>query len=179
MRHPTSVRIVAPGRRSASASATLRRRYGVTSELPPPMASWLAFGPITATLETPAGRSGSSPSLTSRTVPSAATSRATARRPGTSSSRSGADVSGTPTRCIRSSTRRTSASTTDSSTSPARTAAAREAPSQAGGPGISRSRPARTAGTVEWVPNQSDITSPSKPHSSLSTPSTRSGCSPQ
>ena len=88
MRHPTSVRIVTPGRRSASASATLRRRCGVTSELPPPIASWPAFGPITATLETPAGLSGSSPSLTSRTVPSAATSRATARRPGSSSSRS-------------------------------------------------------------------------------------------
>ena len=124
MRHPTSERIVAFGRRSASASATLRRRYGVTSELPPPMASWLALGPITATLETPAGPSGSSPSLTSRTVPSAATSRATARRPGSSSSRSSPGArsvaSSTPTRAISRNTWRIWPSTTVSSTSPSR-----------------------------------------------------------
>ena len=51
-----------------------------------------------------------------------------------------------PTRPSRSKTWRSSSSTRDSSTSPARTAAAREGPSQADGPGISRSRPARTAG---------------------------------
>ena len=40
MRQPTSHVTDASGSRSASASATLRRRCGVTSELPPPMASW-------------------------------------------------------------------------------------------------------------------------------------------
>ena len=51
-------------------------------------------------------------------------------------------------------------------TSPARTAAASFSPKNCGGPGISRSSPAFAAGTVLCVPNQSDITRPSKPHSS-------------
>ncbi len=183
---PTSEKIEASGRRSASASATRRRRCGVTSELPPPMASWAALGPMTATLATPAGSRGNSPSLTSRTVPSTATRRATARRPGSSSSRSScSSVTGAvvppriPTRPISRSTLRTWPSTTDSSTTSSRTAAASVGPSQAEGPGISRSRPACAAASVAWVPNQSDTTSPSKPHSPRSTPPMRSACSLQ
>ena len=41
-------------------------------------------------------------------------------------------------------------------------------PNHCGGPGISRSRPAFAAGAVLCVPYQSDITTPSKPHSSRS-----------
>ena len=182
MRQPTSKLMEASGSRSASASSTRRRRCGVTSELPPPMASWPALGPITATLPTLAASNGNSPSLTRRTVPSVATRRATARRPGSSDSAS-SDAVGPPpripTRPISRRTWRTWPSTTDSSTSPERTAAAREGPSQADGPGISRSSPASAAGAVECVPNQSDMTSPSKPHSRRSTPPISSGCSPQ
>ena len=183
IRHPTSEVTAASGSRSARASSTRRRRCGVTSELPPPMASWAALGPMTATLDTLPAASGSRPSLTSRTVPSAATCRATARRPGSScscSTPSAATVpSRIPTRPIKRRTLRTCPSTTDSSTAPSRTAAANVGPSQAEGPGISRSSPASAAGTVECVPNQSDMTSPSKPHSRRSTPPMRSGCSPQ
>ena len=79
------------------------------------------------------GPSGSSPSLTSRTVPSAATSRATARRPGSSSSRSSVLGAGRVARArppgrISRSTCRTWSSTTVSSTTPSRTAAARVGP---------------------------------------------------
>ena len=88
MRQPTSKLIEASGSRSASASSTRRRRCGVTSELPPPMASWPALGPITATLPTLVASNGNNPSLTRRTVPSVATRRATARRPGSSDSAS-------------------------------------------------------------------------------------------
>ena len=155
MRHPTSEHTDAPGRRSASASSTRRRRCGVTSELPPPMASWPALGPMTATLPTVAASSGNNPSLTSSTVPSAATRRATARRPGSSYSASAVAVGSPPripTRSMSRSTLRTWPSTTDSSTCPARTAAARDGPSQAEGPGISRSSPATAAGTVRVRP---------------------------
>ena len=125
---------------------------------------------------------GNSPSLTRRTVPSVATRRATARRPGSSDSalagarRAAAedphpahepqdvahlainhrlvDLSGTHRRGQR-----------------------RAEPGRRSG--ISRSSPATAAGAVECVPNQSDMTSPSKPHSRRSTPPIRSGCSPQ
>ena len=125
------------------------------------MASCAALGPITATLDTAPASSGSSPSLTSSTVPAAATSRATDRRPGSSCSASseGAGAPRIPTRSMSPSRRRTLSSTTASSTTPSRTAEASEGPSQADGPGISRSRPATAASRVEWVPNQSDTTS--------------------
>ncbi len=180
MRHPTSWRTSTPGMRSASAAARLRRRCGVTSELPPPTASCAALGPITATLDTAPTSSGSSPSLTSSTVPAAATWRATDRRPGSSSSDSaeGAGAPRIPTRSMSPSRWRTFSSTTASSTTPSRTAAARDGPSQADGPGISSSRPATAASRVEWVPNQSDMTSASEPHLPRSTRPIRSGCSP-
>ena len=84
-----------------------------------------------------------------------------------------------PTRPMSRSTWRTWPSTTASSTTPSRTAAARVGPSQAEGPGISRSRPACAAGAVECVPNQSDMTTPSNPHSPRRMPPISSGCSPQ
>ena len=104
-----------------------------------------------------AGASGSSPSLTSRTVPSAATSRATARRPGSSSSRSVGDAAAPrkPDPVHQPQHVADLPSTTVSSTSPSRTAAARVGPNQAEGPGISRSRPARAAG-----PSSGSRTSP-------------------
>ena len=52
------------------------------------------------------------------------------------------------------------------STSPSASAAARRAPSAAPGPGISRSSPARAGSTVVRTANQSEITTPSQPHSS-------------
>jgi hypothetical protein len=83
------------------------------------MASWPALGPITATLPTADGSNGSKPSLTSRTVPSAATRRATARRPGSSTPLVGTVVPPRiPTRPISRRTWRTWPSTTDSSTCP-------------------------------------------------------------
>ncbi len=110
-----------------------------------------------------------SPSLWTSTVPSITTRRATRRRPGSSSSRSGwspatAD-SRSPTRSMRRSRWWALSSSTASETSPLATAAASVGPNQADGPGISRSSPAVAAGAVLWVPNQSDMTRPSKPHS--------------
>ena len=49
----------------------------------------------------------------------------------------------------------------------------------AGGPGISRSSPALAAGAVLLVPNQSDITTPSQPHSWRSRSVSSLGCSLQ
>ncbi len=61
------------------------------------------------------------------------------------------------------------ASTADSGTRPARTASTSAAPQGPPGPGISRSIPARAGASVSHAAHQSDITSPSKPHSSFST----------
>ena len=154
----------------ASASAMLRRRCGVTSELPPPMASWRGVrADDRHARHGLGGSSGRSPSLTSSTVPSAATWRATARRSGSSSSGSSDDVGPTEDAHPRHQAAGRAAPARPRPTRrrrPSRTAAASVGPSQAEGPGISRSSPASAAGAVECVPNQSDITSPSKPHSS-------------
>ena len=82
------------------------------------MASCAALGPMTATLETLAGSSGSRPSLTSRTVPSAATRRATAAAPGRPppARRAPSIRPRIPTRPMSRRTWRTWPSTTDSST---------------------------------------------------------------
>ena len=53
-----------------------------------------------------------------------------------------------------------------SSTSPARTASTSASRHGLAGPGIARSSAALAAAAVERVANQSDITRPSKPHSS-------------
>ena len=80
-------------------------------------------------------------------------------------------------RCISLRTFRARSRTVAGATSPAVTAATSLAPRSRAGPGISRSSPAFTVGAVEREPNQSDITAPSKPHSSRSTSVSSQRCS--
>ena len=70
-----------------------------------------------------------------------------------------------PALSTRERTSRTRSSTVFSSTRPWLTALTRAGPQCTGGPGISRSKPALTGGAVEYVPHQSDMTSPLNPHS--------------
>ncbi len=108
-------------------------------------------------------------SLRSSTKLSPAARRQIARSIGSSMHTSGGfSSSSRPVRSMSASTRCALSSSTFSSTSPARTASASLSPKNCGGPGISRSRPALAAGTVLCSPYQSDMTRPSKPHSSRS-----------
>jgi hypothetical protein len=64
--------------------------------------------------------------------------------------------------------RRTFSSIAASDTRPSRTAATSASPHGERGPGMARSSAALAAASVERVAVQSDMTTPSKPHSSLS-----------
>ena len=81
-----------------------------------------------------------------------------------------------PTRAASRSRRRTLSSIAVSATSPARTAATRASPHGPAGPGITRSSRPSPAAASERAANQSDMTTPSKPHSPLRT-SRSIGCS--
>ena len=107
-----------------------------------------------------------------------ATSRASAAPSGGSGTVAGSTAGGTPSsspaRAASRSTRRTLSSTTASATVPARTAATSAAPHGSPAAGITTSSPALALASVLRAAVQSEITTPSKPHSSFSR-SCRSG----
>ena len=74
-----------------------------------------------------------------------------------------------PTRRASSSSRTSLSSSSSSLTWPSATALASSSPQGPSGPGIDRSSVATAVGTVLRAACQSDVTTPSKPHSSLST----------
>ena len=161
--------------RSRSPASGVTVRCGVTLALPPPCTTAVAaLGPITATrCSAPGsrgrtarardvGRCGAGPWTRPRSPGPAA------HRSGSSTEVSGGSTRAAPTRSRSRSSRRACSATTWRGTSPASTAAA------SGGPEVLRRAPASRGRarrgpprTVAWVANQSDMTSPSKPHSSL------------
>ena len=78
----------------------------------------------------------------------------------------GSKPSSAPTRVASLSRRSTLASTASSLTRPSRTAATSASPHGPSGPGMARSSAALPAASVLRAAVQSDITSPSQPHSS-------------
>ncbi len=172
LKQPRSCATSTPGaaKRARSPASGETGGCGVTRALPPP---WItvasAFGPITAIVFASTSTGSTASAFLSNTKLSAAARRQIARSIGSSmQTSSGRSSSRRPVRSINPSTRSALSSTTFSDTSPERTAAASFSPKNCGGPGISRSSPARAAGTVLCRPNQSDMTRPSNPHSSRS-----------
>ena len=166
--------------RAVSASNGPRPWSARTRALPPP---WgrpkRAYGPIRATRRAVAGSGRASPSFFSSTIARAAARRMTSRVAWSSAVTSSVPDSSAPTQAPSSRIRATSGSSSRSRTSPRSTAASRAGPRSRGGPGISRSSPARTDSTALCVPNQSLMTAPSKPHSPRSTSPISHGCSLQ
>ena len=155
--------------RSPSSGATVYG--GKTVALPPPsVRATAAFGPSTATRCSEPPVSGSRfPALRASTNEAAAASRSNAETTGASGAGGSPGAAAPAARAPSPSTRSTFASTADSGTRPARTASTSAGPHGPPGPGISRSIPARAGASVSHAAHQSDITSPSKPHSSFST----------
>ncbi len=104
------------------------------------------------------------------TKPAAAVARSSAATAsslhGRARGASGSTPSSAPTRAASRSSRSTFASTACSLTRPSRTASTSASPHGPSGPGIARSSAALPAPSVERAAVQSDITSPSQPHSS-------------
>ena len=162
----------------------LGRCTGSTRTLPPPcVCGSIELGPISASRSTlPAGRGRTPRSFFSRTKERAPTSRSSA---GSMRAECGdatwpAPLPSTaplsaPTLRARPSSRATLWSISASGTRPARTAASSESPQGPFGPGMMRSRPPSALETVDVVADQSDTTTPLKPHSVLSRPSSRTG----
>ena len=144
---------------------------GKTVALPPPsVRATAAFGPSTATRRSEPPYSGSRfPAFRASTNDAAAASRSNEATAGASGAGGSPDGGRASTRAPSPSTRSTFASTADSGTRPARTASTSAAPHGPPGPGISRSIPARAGASVSHAAHQSDMTRPSKPHSSFST----------
>ncbi len=156
---------------------------GSSAALPPPMIHAVSAAvPMSAT-EPSARRSrgSSASSFCSSTKLAAAASRMSARCAGSSTDPGSPPPtpSVAPVRSASVFSRSTMRSTVARSTSPASTASVSARPNHCGGPGISRSRPALAAGAVLCVPNQSEITNPSKPHSSRRTVVSSHSCSLQ
>jgi hypothetical protein len=156
------------GSAARSSSSGASTRVALTSELPAPWNRGVrANSPTTAIVSPAPGASGSSaPSFLSRTAHSAATARASAWCAPASKPRASG---GRAARSSSASMRATAASSRRSSSSPARTAATIRVSLRPRFGGISRSSPAASAATRSSTAPQSDITSPSKPHSSRST----------
>ncbi len=74
-----------------------------------------------------------------------------------------------PTRRATASSLTSLSSSSSSGTCPARTASASAWPQYLFGPGMARSSPPTAVGTVLRVASQSEVTTPAKPHSPLST----------
>ncbi len=154
---------------------------GTTMELPPPPVRAIsALGPITAMLWTRAASRGRRPIVFfSSTVPSSATSRASAR----CCAELMIEESGagwgfkSPVHMITRSIRVILSSMTGSFTSPRRTASRRLSPRRNCPLGISISRPAFTVGTMLCTAPQSETTIPLNPHSRFSTSVRRNGFS--
>ena len=180
--HPgATVTSACPANAAASPAAGVDTVFGITTALPPPwMAGRIAFGPITATRRTRAGSIGSAASfsLRNRTNDAAAARR---RRAGSTGAGTGAAPSvgpvRAPTRLASRSRRITLSSSTSAATEPSATAAASCPPHGPSGPGIARSRAARAVPAVLRAACQSDVTTPSKPHSPFSTSRSRRACS--
>ncbi len=162
------------------ASAGTDTLDGMTPALPPPwMVGQKALDPATVTLRRESGSSGSvSASLRSSTNEAAVARRsrsglimaAPARGPSHTSSSA-------PTRRARRSSRRTLSSTTSSATVPSSTALTSASAQGPDGPGMDRSSPPSAVAVVLRAACQSETTTPSKPHSSLSTSRSRAGFS--
>ena len=138
-------------------------------ELPPPMVrSSAALGPMSATVVSAVGSSGSAPVVPEQHHPGRGRAGTAPARCGSSTDSSGrSTVRSTASRAVTStSTSRTSPSTTDSSTAPARTCSA-EPLAVDGARSGHRHVETRVRGLDRRVaPSQSETTKPSKPHSS-------------
>ena len=156
---------------------------GSSAALPPPMIHVVSAAvPMTATERIAPRSIGSSASSFCRSTKlAAAVSRMRARCAGSSTEPGSPPPtpSVAPVRSASTFSRSTMRSTVARSTSPASTALVRAVPNHWGGPGISRSSPAFAAGAVLCVPNQSEMTKPSNPHSSRSTVVSNHSCSLQ
>ena len=178
----TMLQVTQPGRTvslvcgSRPASASVSALAGVdtltcgTVALPPPWVTGLtALGPISATLRSAAGSSGSTPASLLSSVNAAAAQR----RSSIGSASTGPPFAAepldpsAPTRRASRRMRRTLVSTSSSLTSPARTAAVSWPPHGPAGPGMARSSPATAVATVLRAACQSDRATPWNPHSSL------------
>ena len=156
--------------------------YGArTCAEPPPMfVVSRACRPTSATVAS--GGSGSVCSwLRSTVIPEAARRVSCSRRVGLSGSVAAAGQTrvspSAPTRPASRKRRRTWSSTTSTATSPLLTAATSAVLHGLCSAGITRSRPPFAAAATDLVANQSDISSPSHPHSDLRMPLFISSCS--
>ena len=159
--------IASPKRaRSASSGSSASGRTAILANVPPWKQGALAFGPSTAMRGKRTGSSGRIASaLRTRVKPAAAASTSSAPA---SAAGSGAPLSRPNRRAVRA-TRSAASRTRSRSTCPSATAPELFEPRKRAGPGISRSRPPFNDGTVECVPNQSLMNTPSNVHSPFAT----------
>ncbi len=147
--------------------------------LPPPSTmACFARAPISAILPSDGGCTGSVPSrfaastndLTASSLASAGPSTGAGRRSGGTISAAPASA---PILAASRSTRLTCSSITSGRTAPSRTAATSRLPHRLALAGMTTSNPPFAVPAVSCAAIQSETTTPSKPHSSLSTPSWR------
>ena len=185
-----------PASAAVIASAGTETLDGITPALPPPwMVGQKALGPATVTLDRDAGSSGRAPaSLRSSTNEAAVARRSRSglimTAPFTSPAPASAGGPGGPARLFEMnsgsrapsrrasrSSRRTLSSTTCSLTVPSSTALTSASAHGPAGPGMDRSSPPSAVAAVLRAACQSETTTPSKPHSSLSTSRSSAGFS--